>query len=234
MWLQREKDQTSWWVLISKACYNYNIVSGISSVHPITEIEREIQTLYFDRKRNLLWVGTWRNGLLVYNPATKQHRYFRADQPGGLKSNFIASITGDSEGNIWIGTDHGLTLIPPEADPWKLETMDTFLQDQEDRSGIQGTIVKVVYVDQEDLVWVGMYYEGINVYDRKAMNFGSLPIAIGDRRSIKYGNINAIQEDKHGGIWLGVDGGGLFHTKGKLGSRDAAVEAVTACRTPIK
>ncbi|HEY5919058.1 MAG TPA: two-component regulator propeller domain-containing protein [Chryseolinea sp.] len=214
--------------------HNYNTVSGISSVHPISRIERDIQTLYVDRKRNLLWVGTWRNGLLVYNPATRQHRYFRADQPGGLKSNFIASITGDSEGNIWIGTDHGLTLIPPDADPWKPETLDTFLQDQEDRSGIQGTIVKVVYVDQQDLVWVGMYYEGINVYDRKAMNFGSLPIAIGDRRSIKFGNINAIQEDKHGGIWLGVDGGGLFHTKGKLGSRDAAVEAVTTCTNTDK
>ena len=112
--------------------------------------------------------------------------------------------------------------------------MTTFLQDQEDRSGIQGTIVKIVYVDQEDLVWVGMYYEGINVYDRKAMNFGSLPIAIGERSSIKYGNINAIQEDKHGGIWLGVDGGGLFHTKGKLGSRNAAVESVTVCSNTDK
>ena len=51
-----------------KGLFNYNIVSGQSSVHPITEIEREIQTLYFDRRRNLLWAGTWRNGLLVYNP----------------------------------------------------------------------------------------------------------------------------------------------------------------------
>ncbi|HEX6892314.1 MAG TPA: two-component regulator propeller domain-containing protein, partial [Chryseolinea sp.] len=214
--------------------YNYNTVSGQSSIHPITEIERDIQTFYVDRRRNLLWAGTWRNGLLVYNPATGQHRYFRTDRPGGLKSNFIASIAGDSEGNIWIGTDHGLTLIPPEADPWQLEAMNTFLQDQEDRSGIQGTIVKVVYVDQEDLVWVGMYYEGINVYDRKAMNFGSLPITIGEKTSIKYGNINAIQEDKYGGIWLGVDGGGLFHMKGKLGSRNVPVESVTVCKNTDK
>ena len=219
----------------TKGLHNYNIASGQSSIHPISEIEHDIQTLYYDRHRNLIWAGTWRNGLLVYNPATKKRRWFRADQPGGLKSNFIASIAGDSEGNIWIGTDNGLTLIPPEADPWKLETMNTFLQDQEDRSGIQGTIVKIVYVDKEDLVWVGMYYEGINVYDRKAMNFGSLPIAIGgERSSVKYGNINAIQEDKRGGVWLGVDGGGLFHLKGKLGSRDAAVELVTACSNTDK
>ena len=214
--------------------HNYNTASGESSAHAMSEIERDIQTLYVDRQRNLLWAGTWRNGLLVYNPATKQHRRFRADEPDGLKSNFIASIAGDSEGNIWIGTDNGLTLIPPDADPWKIENINTFLQDQEDRSGIQGTIVKTVYVDHEDLVWVGMYYEGINVYDRKAMNFGSLPIAIGERSSIKYGNINAIQEDKRGGIWLGVDGGGLFHMKGKLGSRDAIVESVPACRNTDK
>ncbi len=214
--------------------HNYNYASGQSSVHPITEIDRDIQTLYVDKKRNLLWAGTWRNGLLVYNPANRQHRWFNTDKPGGLKSNFIASIAGDSEGNIWVGTDNGLTLIPPEADPWKMETMATFLQDQEDRSGIQGTVVKIVYVDHDDLVWAGMYYEGINVYDRKAMNFGSLPIAIGERSSIKYGNINAIQEDKHGGMWLGVDGGGLYHLRGKLGARDAVVEPMTECKNTDK
>ena len=71
-----------------------------------------------------------------------------------------------------------------------------------------------------------MYYEGVNVYDRNAMNFGSLAVAIGEGSAIKYGNINALENDGRGGLWLGVDGGGLFHIAGGLGDMNAQVRSV--------
>jgi ligand-binding sensor domain-containing protein len=211
----------------TRGLFKYNVNTGESSIHPISKITEDIQSLFIDKRRNVVWAGTWRDGLLAYDQSTNQYRWFRSEgKDAVIKSNFIASIAGDSEGNIWIGTDNGLTLIPPDTNIWKTTLLTTYLQDQEDRSGIQGTVVKTVYVDDKDLVWVGMYYEGVNVYDRKAMNFGSLPIAIGEGSAIKFGNINALAEDKDKGLWLGVDGGGLFYLEGKLGETHSTLKSI--------
>ena len=230
----KDTEQTLLISINTQGLFNYDINTGKSSTHPISMITNDIQTLFVDRGRNVLWAGTWRDGLLAYDQSTHQYRWFRAEGKNPtIKSNFIASIKGDSEGNVWIGTDNGLTLIPRETDIWKTTSLTTFLQDQEDRSGIQGTVVKTVYVDNQDLVWVGMYYEGVNVYDRKAMNFGSLPIAMGEGSAIKYGNINALDEDRDQGLWVGVDGGGLFYLQGKLGETNANVQSIP-CRSADK
>jgi len=219
----------------AQGLFVYNIRTGRSSRHAISELVPDIQTLFLDKRRNLLWAGTWRDGLLAFDPVTKKSRWFRPDTDRAIfKSNFIADIAGDSEGNIWIGTDDGLILVPHDCDPWQPTNMRTFSQSQTDRSGIQGSIVKAIHIDETDLVWVGMYYEGINVYDRNAMNFGSLPIQIGEGSSSKYGNINAIQADKNDNLWIGLDGGGLFYLKGNVGSGSASLEAVKTCESVDK
>lgn len=211
----------------TQGLFKYNANTGQSYLHPISKITGDIQTLFIDKRRNVLWAGTWRDGLLAYDQSTNKYRWFRSEGKDAItKSNFIASIQGDSEGNIWVGTDNGLTLIPHDTDIWKTTSLTTYLQDQEDRSNIQGTVVKTVYIDSQDLVWAGMYYEGVNVYDRKAMNFGSLPIVIGEGTAIKFGNINALAEDQDNGLWLGVDGGGLFYLKGKLGEAHTTLMSI--------
>ena len=58
--------------------------------------------------RGLLWIGT-RNGLFVYNPYTKEvNKYSEAN---GLPSDLIQSVLEDSENNIWIATNRGLSCV---------------------------------------------------------------------------------------------------------------------------
>lgn len=133
-----------------------------------------------------------------------------------LRDNFLPSIAGDALGNIWIAADNGLSMIAGTTDPFKQLRISTFLPGRSDNTRIHGNIMKTLYVDDEDKVWAGTIYEGVNVYDKNSMNFGSLNISSDLNSALTYGNLNAIQEDRNGTLWLGLDGNGLYRFNGNF------------------
>ncbi len=71
-----------------------------------------INTLYEDSARQL-WVGTRGGGVSILNiERTQFERLTRAD---GLPSNNVASIRGDTYGDIWITTDEGTAIYHPST-----------------------------------------------------------------------------------------------------------------------
>ncbi|MDP5201770.1 two-component regulator propeller domain-containing protein [Flavobacterium sp. DG2-3] len=60
-----------------------------------------------------LWAGSYRDGLLFYNPKTKKKEVFTYDykNPKGISNNTINAIFEDSSRNLWIATENGLNLV---------------------------------------------------------------------------------------------------------------------------
>lgn len=67
-----------------------------------------IQTVFEDRSKNL-WVATNDNGVNVKWNGTNEFKAFK--KPDGLLSNTIRSLVTDSRGNVWIGTNAGLSKL---------------------------------------------------------------------------------------------------------------------------
>ena len=67
-----------------------------------------ILSLYIDRK-GVLWVGTWNNGLNVFDRTTEQFTHYLHDEkdPDSLSNNRVNIIFEDKTGQIWIGTEGG-------------------------------------------------------------------------------------------------------------------------------
>ncbi len=65
-----------------------------------------------------LWAGTNDNGLVVMD---NDGRYIRYDDSDGLTSLSIRSITGDNEGNVYVGTTTGICYVDPELNLHKLD-----------------------------------------------------------------------------------------------------------------
>jgi ligand-binding sensor domain-containing protein/signal transduction histidine kinase len=194
----------------TQGLFVYDFSREKSYPHEINSLERNIQTIYADKVRNLIWIGSWKNGLLIYDPIHKiHHRVVAGKDNHSLKSNFIASITSDASGNIWVASDKGISFFSSETDPLKSGPDITYLSEESDQSRIHGSVFKSVYVDNEDRVWIGSYYEGLNVYDKNSMNFGSLDVIPQQGEGSNTGNVNALQEGKDGELWIGLDGGGL-------------------------
>lgn len=215
----------------TQGLFCYNIKQQSLYPKELCTLEKNIQTVYVDKIRKLIWIGSGLNGLLIYNPATKNYLRVQAGHDSKtLRSNFVASIAGDATGNIWIATDNGLSMVPGQIDPLKEISITTYLPDKVNQTSIHGNIIKTVYVDDKDKVWVGTYYDGLNIYDRNSMNFGSLTIATENNGISGYGNVNALQEDDLGNLWIGLDGGGLYCLHGKFNATNdnSSFEHVTA------
>lgn len=201
----------------SEGLFSYDLKSGKSYPHPMSEIAKDISSVYTDRHRNIIWAASWKNGIVVYDPINKRQRQINAgNNDQTIRSNFIAAVTGDALGNLWIAADNGLSMISHTVDPFKDLTITTYLPGNADNSRIHGNIMKSVYVDNNDKVWIGTNYEGVNLYDKNSMNFGSLNISTDFSSPFAYGNINAIEEDQMGNLWLGLDGDGLYKFEGSF------------------
>ena len=84
--------------------FDGNNFTHISFNNQITSVT----ALYADENDNL-WIGTNSNGIACYNIITKNIFFF--SRSNGLSSNSVRSITGDCEGNIYVGTINQLSII---------------------------------------------------------------------------------------------------------------------------
>ncbi|RMH65140.1 MAG: hypothetical protein D6677_03220 [Calditrichaeota bacterium] len=73
----------------------------------------------------LIWVGTESGGINRYDPQTDQFRAFT--DKNGLLSNSINSLLADDDGQLWMGTDRGLS---------RLNTRDETIRTFDERDGL--------------------------------------------------------------------------------------------------
>jgi len=117
-----------------------------------------ISRLYVDRA-NQMWIWYTGKGIERYDPFSETfHQYF-ADSlsTGSISSTSI--VTGsqliynvfmeDSDGSLWIGTDHGLNRYLREEDAFEV-----FLSDPEDPRTLSNNEIITLSEDREGYVWI--------------------------------------------------------------------------------
>lgn len=199
-------------------------------LHPQTHIN----VIYQDKQQRL-WLGTYKNGILVYNP--KDESITRIGDKDS-ESLDICSFSEDTNSKIWIGTQTGIYSYFNNQLSYE-EELNTQLPD---------IMVHGIIRDKNGKLWVGTFGKGVVVFDKndkKLHNFTtdhSFPsnavnsmmedsrkrILVGTREGIvifkdvsrpegfvsfsaKEGlentSVRAIQEDHDGNIWISTNGG---------------------------
>jgi ligand-binding sensor domain-containing protein/signal transduction histidine kinase len=89
---------------------------GLSCLHngtvfhePIPEIENTSVFSINSFRDSLLLVGTGGAGIVIYNPASKEKT--RVTSKEGLVSDFIYFVAADKQGDVWIGTEKGISRL---------------------------------------------------------------------------------------------------------------------------
>ena len=157
-----------------------------------------IVCLYADEANNI-WIGTYNNGLYVYNPVTKTVK--RYTQKNGLADNNIFSITGTGT-EIWLGSLGGATKID-------LSLATPLIQNYTRENGLSNNYVYNVSVDSKNNKWFATDGSGISMLDEKGFHH-YYPIP-GLEKNIAY----TTTEDIYGNIWFTGLNSGLFRFDGK-------------------
>jgi len=148
--------------------------------------------LFVDHKQSL-WIGTEHDGIYRVHDGIAEH-YGSAD---GLSGDSVSQFYEDHEGNIWVVTAGGLDMF-----------RETPVLSYSMREGLSAAGTYSILALQDDSVWIG--------------NEGAVDILNRGRHSLLPGkelsgsSVEALFQDSHGVVWLGVGGNLMTYEQGRL------------------
>jgi len=157
---------------------------------PVPNGESEVRCLLRDDSGRL-WIGTCGAGLWCQQRGVL-NRYSRAE---GLPDDCITSIFKDRNGNLWVGYESGLAVMPP-GDAGKC-SIEPFLNNCH---------VVSFYEDKHGSMWVGTRNQGLKIYRDGRWGSINMDQDLFDNR------IYAILEDNLGYLWMSSERG-IFQAK---------------------
>lgn len=155
-----------------------------------------------------IWLGTFGNGLIKYDPLQKSFRSFIHDEfsENSIADNDIISLFKDRAGILWVGSHLGQGVSRLER---KLTKFNILKSGSTIGSSLNDDVVWSVYKDRNENLWVGTYRGGLNHYDARTKKFSYYKNNPADISSISGNHIRSIIEDRFGNVWVGTYSNGL-------------------------
>ncbi|MBR0259939.1 MAG: helix-turn-helix domain-containing protein [Prevotella sp.] len=171
---------------------------------------------YADQQDNIWLYG--QGTLMIYNKSANTWNTTFGDRLGLTSvavDHIVNGMAGDSEGNIWIGTDRaGLIRVDAKT----LETENVQPRSVNDKSNSDEVIgVQSVYVDDTDLLWVGTEKSGVAYYGNSIYKFATNLL----------GDITAMAQVGDSTVWYGTGNRGVIGYNGVLASTKVSCMATT-------
>ena len=154
---------------------------------------------------NELWVGTFEQGLDVFDINTYQviRRYRAGFAPNQLKSNFIESILRTRSGDILVGSSVGLYRYNKATDDFTL------------LNEVPGNYhYSALFEDKQGTIWAATLRDGLYYFNPGSKTSGGYKNDQNDKRSLASNDINSIYQDSKDNLWIATENGlCLFNKK---------------------
>lgn len=223
MTLQQDSKQNIWIGTYSEGLccfdkYRNTFVTYKRSNLPDSLSDNSIQKIFEDSHGNL-WIGTFQNGLDLFNPATRTFTNYQDKSPNNLLYH-IHDIKEYRPGELFISSDNGIGIF--KADKGEIIQSDN--PNLKIRTGANKFIYSI-YIDKEESLWLGSYFDGIKFYSAFQNNFKYYSCSLS--ATTQAGKVvNVIKEGKDDQYWIGTDDNGIFRFNAKTQEiapfRDAA------------
>jgi methyl-accepting chemotaxis protein/ligand-binding sensor domain-containing protein len=165
----------------------------------------QIRDIMCDSKGNI-WIGS-KEGVDKYIPETGKFQHFNKGTAINLLENTAFSIVEDQQGCIWFGTWGGIAKYDVER--------DTIVHYNVNSGTLSSNLVRVVYCDHKNNIWVGTEGGGLTFLERNnqsnTINEKFRPVhfnhGTNDTNSISDNRIYSICQDTKGDMWIGTASG---------------------------
>jgi serine phosphatase RsbU (regulator of sigma subunit)/streptogramin lyase len=171
---------------------------GMIPGNPNSMADNVAFSLYYDPDDDILWVGTWGNGLNILDRNARQVVNFQnnPDRSNSLSDNDVFSLYEDREGIVWIGTEGGgLNRYDPSDGTFK-----NYMPEPDNLQSISNDEVMCIHQDRSGKIWLGTYGGGLNIFDPVKETFELYKGNPGSPFNNK--TILTITEDSKGFLWL--------------------------------
>jgi len=99
-----------------------------------------------------IWIGE-RNGLVLFNPITKEFKNYPLLNPNGniLVNKNVRKILKQKDGNLWLATGSGLVSFDPQTEIFK------FFEEDNLGNRLPNTDINDIAFDEEGNLWLALY-----------------------------------------------------------------------------
>jgi methyl-accepting chemotaxis protein/ligand-binding sensor domain-containing protein len=181
-----DRDGTMWFGLREEGIVKCNGAT-ITRLTKENGLSGNTSRFIYRDKNGIVWIDGGRGGLNALQPDGSIKIYTTAD---GLGSNVVVTPFEDSKGNLWFGTNGGLSRF----ENGKFVTLTT-------QNGLSGNRVMAIYEDKSGVLWLGTSGGGLNRY--KDGKFASFMVKDGMPDDVAY----SILEDSKGNFWMSCNKG---------------------------
>lgn len=171
--------------------------------------KHEILCILDDDKGNL-WLGTWDDGMRLYNKQTNQYISLYGLDSRTYYITHVRSIFQYTDKSLLIGSDDGLYLFDLEKEIIKRVDVPQLSHSLSDQN------IYSIAKDRENGIWIGTYFGGVNYLNTSLINIETYyPDVVHGLLSGKA--VSQFCEDDAGNIWIATEDGGVnfFDTKTK-------------------
>jgi len=185
------------WFAQQSSLLKYNIDTGVAAEieHSGIEEVRAIKSTNDGR----IWVGTYKNGLHVYDPVLEQFEHLMPEpgNPHSLSHAEVLVMYHDKQSRLWVGTGAGLNLW----DDTKNQFI-TFIERAGDESSILGNIIQAIHQTDDGVIWVGTK-KGLNRLNEETSKFQRFST----KNGLSSGLIKSLSGDEDGNLWMATNKG---------------------------
>lgn len=193
------------WVGTATGVYRFETETGRFVQAPVGELEGSaneppiVTALDFDRS-GMLWIATWTQGVVAFDPASGESRGYRHDplQRTGIGTNRIGSL-GIHGDDIWLGT-WGAGIHRSSASSGIFVDLEA---PGDGEPSLAQAEVTAVLEDRSGRIWMGTVVDGLIRYDPAGgwRRFLMMPDNSG-----RIGTVRSLAEGTDGTIWVGTMG----------------------------
>ncbi len=184
--------------------------TGFLQVKPdvASQISEYIPSLCEDTKGNL-WIGCMGAGVCRYDG--KKIAYFSTEH--GMGGATVRAIAEDQLGNIWLGTEGGLTR-------WDGHQFQNFTT----QNGLPHNEIWRICIDKDNGIWVatlgGIAHCKLPVSGKATIHFTTFYVPPAAKKDYTTGALSSllvlgIMQDRAGNMWFATNGGGAYKYDGK-------------------
>ena len=180
----------------------------------------EIVYAYFEDKNGKLWVGTYTNGVYIWDRKKGETVHLYPDGRKKISDQMVYDIQDDKFGNVWIATNFGLNIYDI-----KTGEISVFLYNADDPLGVSSNAFRELFKDSAGNMWIGTSGGGLSRYDYITEKF----IHYSKENGLLSNNVTGIAEDKNGNILvtthkgiseINIDLGRVFNLSTRFGLSD--------------
>lgn len=156
-------------------------------------------------KKNQLLIGTYADGLIVYDIASGSYKQISKENSSALTSNNIFCITEDSKGQVWLGTNGDGIIVLDN----KFNLVTRYLREPLQPTDTKLTInpyIRDIREDRSGDFWIATHGGGIAKLNPATRQ---LTVYTTYKSNLPGNKIFSILQDREGNIWAGSYGGGF-------------------------